>query len=104
MVTNEIARKTGRGLAMMTAVVAVVAFTAAPGTANAKDWRYGHHHHHGGWGNGGVALGILGGALAGAAIASATNPYYYAPTPYYAPAPYTYPYTYAYPAPPYYGY
>ena len=88
----EIAKKTGRGLAMTAAILAAVSLTAAPGTAFARDWHGGGHwggHHHGG-GGAGIALGLLGGALAGAAIASAANPYYY-----------PYSYGYAYPS---YGY
>jgi len=77
----EIAKKTGHGLAMTTAILAAVSLTAAPGTVFARDW-------HGG--GAGIALGLLGGALAGAAIASASNPYYY-----------PYDYSYAYPS---YGY
>lgn len=52
-------------------------------------WRGGYHRNNGA----GIALGVLGGALAGAAIASAAQPYYYS---------YAYPaYGYAYPG---YGY
>ena len=94
MVTKEITLKTGRRLAMVVAVVAVASFTAAPGTAYARDW---HGHHHGGWGGGAVALGVLGGALAGAGVASAP-PYYNPYNPYYA---YSAPYSYSYPQ---YGY
>src|SRR6267154_597077 len=92
----EIAKKTGRGLALTAALFAAGA--AAPGTAYARDWHggggnhwggghWGGHHHGGG---AGIGLGLLGGALAGAAIASAANPYYY-----------PYSYSYAYPS---YGY
>ena len=104
---TSIGRRTGRGLTAVALVIAAVSLTSQ-GTAYARH------------GNGtGIALGILGGALAGAAIASATAPgyygappayyypqiysappaYYYAPTPayYYAPAP-----TYYMPTP-YYG-
>jgi hypothetical protein len=56
MVTKEIAQKTGRCQALMAALVAIVAFTGAPGTAYANN--YGHHHSHGGWGGGGVRAGF----------------------------------------------
>src|SRR5579872_743182 len=81
----EIAQKSGRTLAVTAAVVAAVSLTAAPGTAYAE-------HGHGG-DRGGVALRILGGAVAGAVIAGAASPYYgysnsyygggYAPNAYY---------------------
>ncbi|MGE0257946.1 MAG: hypothetical protein AB7H71_13160 [Alphaproteobacteria bacterium] len=52
-------------------------------------WHGGYHRDNGD----GIALGVIGGALAGAAIASAAQPYYYS---------YSYPaYGYSYPA---YGY
>ena len=93
----EIAKKTGRGLALTAALFAAGSLAAAPGTAYARDWHgaghWGGGHwggHHRGGGGAEIALGIIGGALAGAAIASATNPYYY---------PYSYNYGY-----PYYGY
>jgi len=98
----EIAKKTGHGLAMTTAILAAVSLTAAPGTVFARDWHggghwggghWGGHHHHGG--GAGIALGLLGGAPAGAAIASAANPYY---------APYSYSYGYGYPSYGYYPY
>src|SRR5215469_6477582 len=80
----EIAKKTGRGLALSAALLAAGSLVAAPGTAYARDWHGGGHHWGGGhWGGhrGGegarIALGIIGGALAGAAIASTANPYYY---------------------------
>src|SRR5215471_13813023 len=71
---DHIARRIGRGLMVLTLAVSVSALTS-PGTAYAKH------------GNGAaIALGILGGALAGAAIASATPPgYYAAPPAYYYP-------------------
>jgi hypothetical protein len=74
------------------------AFTAvAPATAEAHDWHRGwhrawrgdewrEHHDHGA----AIALGVIGGILAGAAIAS---------TPAYAPPPYYYPPSYYYGAP-----
>ena len=53
-------------------------------------------------------FGILGGALAGAAIAGAANPYYGYSSPYAYPYQYAYPYSYSYASPygyaaPYYG-
>jgi hypothetical protein len=102
---TSIARWIGRGLMALTLAVSVSSLTS-PGTAYAKH------------GNGAaIALGILGGALAGAAIASSTTPGYYAAPPGYyhpyappvysvAPAPF---YSYApppavhYTAVPYYG-
>ena len=39
----EIAKKTGHGLAMTTAILAAVSLTAAPGTAFARDWHGGGH-------------------------------------------------------------
>jgi hypothetical protein len=76
----EIAKKTGRGLALTAALFAAGSLAAAPSTAYARDWHGGGHwggghwggHHHGG-GGAGIALGLIGGALAGAAIASAAN-------------------------------
>ena len=56
-------------------------------------WR-GHHGHHRGGDGAGVALGLLGGALAGAALSNAYNYNYYN---------YAYPYGYSY-SYPYYGY
>jgi hypothetical protein len=69
MFSTSIARRIERGLVALTFVVAMVSLTS-PGTAYAKH------------GNGAaIALGILGGALAGAAIASSTAPGYYAAPP-----------------------
>jgi hypothetical protein len=69
------ARRIGRGLVALTFAVAAVSLTS-PGTANAKR------------GNGAaIALGIFGGALAGAAIASAAPQAYAAPPGYYYPYP-----------------
>jgi hypothetical protein len=98
----ETAKKTGRGVAVAAALVAVGSLTIAPTAAYADHWRHGkhwrgHHGHGGHWhrhrhhNGAAIALGLLGGALAGAAIASAANPYYY------------YPYSYSYYSP-YYGY
>ena len=102
---------------MTAAIVAAVSFSAAPGTAYAQrahdgghrggggwhsggggGWHGGGHwggHRGGGWGGAGIGLGILGGALAGAAIASAANPYYYG-YPYSYGYPYAYDYGYPY--------
>jgi hypothetical protein len=75
MYDTGMARRMGRGLVALTFVVAAVSLTS-PGTANAKH------------GNGAaIALGIFGGALAGAAIASAAPPAYAAPPGYYYPYP-----------------
>jgi hypothetical protein len=119
-------RNFGRTAALGAAVLAAASLTVAPGSAYAQHhrggpgghpgqnwhgghggpgwqgghWRGGHwrggHHRHGWSGGEGVALGLLGGALAGAAIAGAANQYYY---PYYS-----YPYSYSYAYPYYYGY
>ena len=71
---TSIARRTGRALMALTLAVAAVSVTS-PGTAYAR-------HGDGA----AIALGILGGALAGAAIASSTPPGYYgAPPAYYYP-------------------
>ena len=89
----ETGKQIGRRLAIAAGLVAAVSLGVAPNAAYARGWHGGGGHwgHHGGghWG-GGVALGILGGALAGAAIASGY--------PYYCGYPYAY---YGYP---YYGY
>src|SRR5215470_17221929 len=71
---TSIARRIGRGLTVLTLAISVGSLTS-PGTAYAKH------------GNGAaIALGILSGALAGAAIASSTAPgYYAAPPAYYYP-------------------
>ena len=64
---TEIAKRTGRGLTLATALVGAVSLAAAPATAYARDhggWHGGGWHGHHGWGGGGVALGLLGGALA----------------------------------------
>jgi hypothetical protein len=99
MFSTSIARRIGRGLVAVIFAVAMVSLTS-PGTAYAKH------------GNGAaIALGILGGALAGAAIASSTAPAYYAAPPayYYPYAPPVYSvapaqaYSYAPPAAEYYA-
>jgi len=75
MSRTGVGRRIGSGLAALTFAVAAVSL-GSPGTAYAKH------------GNGAaIALGILGGALAGAAIASATPPAYAAPPVYYYPYP-----------------
>ena len=85
---SNIARRIGRGLMVLTLAVSVGALTS-PGAAYAKH------------GNGAaIALGILGGALAGAAIASSSPPGYYATPPTYYP-PYAPPVYSAVPAPVY---
>jgi hypothetical protein len=72
---TSVARGTGRALMALTLAVAAVSVTS-PGTAYAR-------HGDGA----AIALGILGGALAGAAIASSTAPGYYgAPPAYYYPS------------------
>jgi hypothetical protein len=97
------ARKTVGRLALAAAVAGMASLTAAPGDAFARDGRHwrghhghhgqhhwrGHHRHHSQHWRGhhrhrgpDVALGLLGGALAGAAIAAATNPYYAYPNAY----------------------
>jgi hypothetical protein len=92
MFFTSIGRRTGRGLATVAFILATVSLTS-PGTAYARH------------GNGaGIALGILGGALAGAAIAAATTPGYYAAPPAYyypyAPQAYSPPPAYYYTPPP----
>jgi hypothetical protein len=93
MAFTGLARRTGRTIVALAFVAATVSLTL-PGTAFAKH------------GNGAaIALGILGGALAGAAIASSTPPGYYAAPPvnYYPYAPPGYsvaPAPTYYPAPP----
>lgn len=84
-----------RTLGMLLASAALVGMTASAVPAEAHGWKHGHYNGEN-WRGGhhrpngaAIALGILGGALTGAAIASAPRHYY------------PYPYTYAYP---YYGY
>ncbi len=98
--TFEFARKTGRALALTSALVAAASLSVVPSSAYARGW-HGGSWHGGGWHRGpGIGLGILGGALVGAAIASSTYPYYYG-YPYYSYG-YGYPY-YSYGPAPYYG-
>ena len=87
-------RKPAIALAALGLLSAVT--TIAPQPALAHDWGHrgwGHEHHGGG---AAIGLGILGGVLAGAAIASSQA--YYAPPAYYYPAPSAYysPYYYGY--------
>jgi hypothetical protein len=99
MYLTSVARRTGRGLVVLAFSLAAVSMTL-PGTAYAR-------HGDGA----AIALGILGGALAGAAISAGTaSGYYAAPPAYYYPyAPPTYSvapppaYYYAPPAAPYYA-
>jgi hypothetical protein len=96
--------RAGRAAGLTAALLAAVSLTLVPSEAYAKKrhhhWQ-GHGHHHRGGGNGaGIALGLLGGALAGAAIASGSS--YYRP---YSSYPYSYGYSgYSYPYYGYYGY
>ena len=68
---TSVARRTGRSAAMLTFSLAAVSL-ALPETAYAR-------HDDGA----AIALGILGGALAGAAISSGSAPGYYAAPPVY---------------------
>jgi hypothetical protein len=84
----------GRGVIGAGALAALI-LTSAPTPA-----------HAGGPGVGAaIGLGVLGGVIAGAAIASSQPPFYAGPTPYgYPPQYYNYPPQYYYqPAPGYYG-
>jgi len=112
----------GRIAVLGAAVLAAVSLTGAPDRAYAQNWRgdhwdrgdwgrrdwdghnWRHHRHHrDGWSGGeAAALGLLGGALAGAAIASTANPYNYPSYSY--PYTYSYPYSYSYSYPYSYGY
>jgi len=83
------AKQIGRGVVMAAALTAV-SLTMAPTAAHANGPGVGAA----------IGLGILGGAIAGAAIASSGPPvyavppapaYYYPPPGYYSPAPIDYP-------------
>jgi len=91
----DVAKRTGRGLAALGFGVAAVSLSS-PETAYAR-------HNNGA----AIALGVIGGAIAGAAIASATAPGYYAVPPAYyypyAPQVYSPGYYYAPPAAAYYA-
>jgi len=91
----DVATRAGRGLAALGFAVAAVSLSS-PETAYAR-------HNNGA----AIALGVIGGAIAGAAIASATAPGYYAAPPgYYYPYArqvYSPGYYYAPPAAAYYG-
>ena len=98
MYLTSVARRTGRGLVVLAFSLAAVSMTL-PGTAYAR-------HGDGA----AIALGILGGALAGAAISAGAGPGYYPAAPAYYPyAPPAYSvvpapaYYYAPPAAPYYA-
>jgi hypothetical protein len=88
----------GRSTALASAAVAALALGAVPTPALA----------HGNNNGAAIGLGILGGVIAGAAIAAATAPPAYAapPTYYYPPQGYYYnpPPNYYYPSQPYYSY
>jgi hypothetical protein len=72
---SNMRKRLGRGV-LAIALIAATALTA-PSSALAR-----HGHSNGA----GIALGIIGGIVAGAAIASAATPgYYYAPPAYYYP-------------------
>ena len=99
-----------RKLGTLLAGTAVIAMALASVPAEARPWKHGHHkhfkHHHQHHGKhwrhhrrdgGAVALGLFG-ALAGAAIASAAQPYYYSyGYPYYGYSYPSYGYSYYYP-------
>lgn len=109
--TVEFAKKTGRALALTSALVAAVSLSAVPSSAYARGWNGGNGgngwHGGGGWrgghhgGGAAIGLGILGGVLVGSAIAANSYyPYSYGyGYPYYG---YSYPY-YSYGPTPYYG-
>jgi len=74
MYLTSVARRTGRGVVALAFSLVAVSLTL-PGTAYA-----GHND------GAAIALGVLGGALAGAAISAGTAPgYYAAPPAYYYP-------------------
>ena len=91
------AKQIGRGM-VVAGTIGALSLTAMPIAAHANGPGVGAA----------IGLGILGGAIAGAAIASSAPPvyapapvYYYPPAPvvypaqpYYTPAPYGYPYYY----------
>lgn len=90
------AKRIGRGVVTAGALTAL-SLAAAPTAAYAKDSGVGAA----------IGLGILGGAIAGAAIASSAPPayavapapaYYYPPPGYYSPAPVNYPAPYYVPS------
>lgn len=119
MALNAFPKKAAGRLALAAAVLSAVSLTVAPTAAVARDgWRGhnggGHHwrgdrnwggdhwrgsHRRGGDG-GAIALGLIGGALAGAALSNAYNYNYAYPYSYG----YAYPYSYSYPSYGYYGY
>ncbi|HEV2302069.1 MAG TPA: hypothetical protein VGR91_10915 [Stellaceae bacterium] len=83
-------RKTAAALAALGLLSAITA--TLPATAEARDWHRGwrgeewsEHHDHDHDRGPAIALGIIGGILAGAAVAS-SHPY--APPAYYYGAPY----------------
>lgn len=88
----------GRSTALAGAAVAALALGTVPAPASAHGWNNGAA----------IGLGILGGVVAGAAVAAATTPpayaappaYYYPPQGYY----YNYPSVYYYAPQPYYNY
>jgi hypothetical protein len=84
----EFAKKTGRALALTSAIVAAVSLSVVPSSAYARGWHGGGGWHGGRWGGAGIGFGLAAGALTGVAIASSAYPYY----------PYSYGYGY-----PYYG-
>lgn len=95
----EFAKKTGRGVALSAVLLGAGSLAVAPAAQAA--WHGGHGgwhggggwHHGGGWAGPAIGFGLLGGALAGAAIAN--SPYYYGYSyPYYGYAPYGYYYGY----------
>jgi len=78
MAVVELLKRHGRKLAVVAAVAGALALGTAPQPAQARD-------------GAGVALGVAGGLVAGAAIAgAAANPYYYGAPGYYAPPPAAY--------------
>jgi hypothetical protein len=94
MIVSKSFGKTGRGLAIATAILAAIGMTTVPRPADAG----------GGWGRGGIspgaAVGIGLGAFAlGSVLANPYyyNPYYY-PYGYYSSAPAYYPPTSYYPS------